>query len=52
MSWGMPDRFAWLCGVGAVAIGYSHGFDIPHLILMALVGSCVGAVIGFIIEPD
>ncbi len=52
MSMGMADRFAWLCGAGGVAIGYSHGADIPHLIVMALAGCCIGAVVGFIISPD
>ncbi len=48
----MSDLFSWLGGVGAVMVGYSHGAGGAQLIVMALAGAGVGALIGYLIDPD
>ncbi len=48
----MSDLFSWIGGIGAVMVGYSHGADTAHLIVMALAGAGVGALVGYLIDPS
>ncbi len=48
----MSNLFSWIGGIGAALVGFSHGADTAHLIVMALAGAGVGALVGYLIDPD
>ncbi len=48
----MSNLFSWIVGVGAAMVGFSHGAGAMVLIVMTLAGAAVGALVGYLIDPD